>query len=776
MATASLDDYKLSCELHGHSMDVRSVAVTEDRPTGQIIISGSRDKTTKLWKHEEHGYTEMVTFQDHKSYVSCVHYLREDKWICTGSNDGTICIYKEDSYVPIITLKGHKGNVCAISSGVEAQSLITGSWDNTARIWKIDQLGGVTFIELIGHKAAVWAVIALPNINRFLTGSADKTILTWNNKGEKLRMLTGHTDCIRGLISLPNHFIVSAGNDSVIRVWNEDGDCVKELFGHTNYIYSVAQNTAIGGNIVVSSGEDSSLRMWDIKSGTELGSPILHPAESVWSVACLSNGDIITGCSDGVVRVFTKDPKRYASEDVLKAFDAAVNIRKAEINETVGGVKKSELPGPEALLSNGKQEGDNLMVRHPDGSVKCYKWELGTWKLVGDVMGASGGSQNTSGKVLHEGKEYDFVFSVDISDTQPEIKLPYNRGDDPWVSAQSFIHRHNLPQAYLDQVANFIITNSGSNATQSGSSGFQDPFTGGSRYVPGSSNANLQSGGNVDPFTGASSYSTTNASNKNNAEKHFPISQYISLNKCEPKKVLQKLKEFNSSLPTEHKVSETILESVNLIAESPKETDQNVIEALNILLQWPTDKIFPVLDLTRLAVQDERIFAILNDYGFLDKILPYLKSSAPNQLMILRCLANMMCHKSGRQQIEHHLYTLLSRIKEIKSGSSNLQIAISTFYLNLTVTQTNGLAKNEQCQFINEGLIEFFKWATDLEACYRGIQAIGNLITTPIGQQIVAVVISTDFLTDKIREFANAPKTGEYAKIHSAASALLASF
>lgn len=118
------------------------------------------------------------------------------------------------------------------------------------------------------------------------------------------------------------------------------------------------------------------------------------------------------------------------------------------------------LPGPEALLSNGTRDGQTKMVRHGDGSVKCYSWELGKWNLVGDVTGATGGTQATSGKKMHEGKEYDYVFNVDISDTEPPIKLPYNRGEDPWQAAQTFIHRNNLPQAYLDQVANFIVKNS----------------------------------------------------------------------------------------------------------------------------------------------------------------------------------------------------------------------------------------------------------------------------------------------------------------------------
>lgn len=44
----SLDDYKLSCELLGHSLDVRSVC----RGVPGTIISGSRDKTAKIWSND----------------------------------------------------------------------------------------------------------------------------------------------------------------------------------------------------------------------------------------------------------------------------------------------------------------------------------------------------------------------------------------------------------------------------------------------------------------------------------------------------------------------------------------------------------------------------------------------------------------------------------------------------------------------------------------------------------------------------------------------------
>lgn len=287
-------------------------------------------------------YLESVTLQDHKNFIACVFYLESEHWICTGSNDATVCIYQEGGFVPILVLKGHESTVCSIAAGIEPMSIITGSWDKTARIWSIDPMGGFKFVSLQGHEAAVWAVASMPAVGKYITGSADKTIYYWNSKGEKLRILKGHTDCIRGILSLGSSSLLSCANDAVIRYWNEDGECVQELSGHTNYIYGIAQNKALGEEYIVSCGEDSTLRMWNLASGTEQGSPIVLPAQSVWTVACLNNGDIVTGSSDGVVRVFTKDPKRMANATTLNAFEFAVTARKEQMSDELGGVKKTE--------------------------------------------------------------------------------------------------------------------------------------------------------------------------------------------------------------------------------------------------------------------------------------------------------------------------------------------------------------------------------------------------------------------------------------------------
>lgn len=70
------------------------------------------------------------------------------------------------------------------------------------------------------------------------------------------------------------------------------------------------------------------------------------------------------------------------------------------------------------------------------------------------------------------------MFSVDIEDGKPPLKLPFNVTEDPWFAAQRFLDRNSLSQLFLDQVANFIIDNTKGVTLGQESSGYVDPFTG----------------------------------------------------------------------------------------------------------------------------------------------------------------------------------------------------------------------------------------------------------------------------------------------------------
>ena len=54
---------------------------------------------------------------------------------------------------------------------------------------------------------------------------------------------------------------------------------------------------------------------------------IEHPG-CVWDVAFLPNGDLVTACSDGVARVWTREKKLFAPAEEMEAFVSNVSSRK----------------------------------------------------------------------------------------------------------------------------------------------------------------------------------------------------------------------------------------------------------------------------------------------------------------------------------------------------------------------------------------------------------------------------------------------------------------
>ena len=62
----------------------------------------------------------------------------------------------------------------------------------------------------------------------------------------------------------------------------------------------------------------------------------------------MPNGDIVSGCSDGVVRVFSQHKERWASADMLKDYEDTL-ASQALPSQQVGDINKEQLQGTEGL-------------------------------------------------------------------------------------------------------------------------------------------------------------------------------------------------------------------------------------------------------------------------------------------------------------------------------------------------------------------------------------------------------------------------------------------
>ncbi|XP_076236021.1 phospholipase A2 activator protein isoform X2 [Calliopsis andreniformis] len=670
-------------------------------------------------------YVHAATLKGHSNFVCSVCIINPSDahptgFIITGSNDKTICIYVPEQVEPFKTLKAHQDTICKLKTGTMEGTFLSSSWDLSAKLWNVDDLTKPQ-LNLIGHTAAVWCVADLM-CGVIITGSADKLVIVWKKDGSTLHKLDGHTDCVRDISSLDGTEFLTCANDATVRHWNAlHGVCLGTYCAHNNYIYSVI---AKENGSLFTSGEDRTIRVWHNK---QIDQTITLPTQSVWCIAEFCNGDIVAGSSDGVVRIFSCDPEKYADAETLQKFEEDVANTKLNAQQELGGIKIKDLPDAKALQQPGQKDGQTKIVNEGD-AVRAYSWSQNEqrWIRIGDVMGATGGSAATSGKQLYNGIEYDYVFSVDIQDGVPPLKLPYNNGQDPWHVAQKFLQDNDLSQLFLDQVANFIVKNSQPAPVLNTDPQYCDPFTGSSRYIPHSTDTHEQDVRSAEH----------NSSDISLAPSYIPHTQYLKLEQANLSAILDKLHELNSKQPETFKVPNDKLNTLVKLMKG-QISEQLKCEALNtlkILLNWPDNVLFPVLDVTRLII----LFKDFNDMLCTDELLRIVKrhiktdAIASNQLLTFRLLANMFSHETGEKlclNCKDEILQLLSNLESL--GSKNNQVAISTYILNLTVAlnKYNDAIGRTHCLNV---MFSVLPRLDEPEAVFRTLVGLGTLLcTTP---------------------------------------------
>jgi WD40 repeat protein len=105
-------------------------------PDGRSIVSGSWDKTLRLWD------------------------------AATGQPRGT-------------PLTGHTASVISVAFSPDGRSIVSGSWDETLRLWDA-ATGQPRGTPLTGHTDSVNSVAFSPDGRSIVSGSADKTLRLWD--------------------------------------------------------------------------------------------------------------------------------------------------------------------------------------------------------------------------------------------------------------------------------------------------------------------------------------------------------------------------------------------------------------------------------------------------------------------------------------------------------------------------------------------------------------------------------------------------------------------
>jgi WD40 repeat protein len=283
-----------------HSQPVWATAISAN---GQVLASGSQDRTIKVWNAATGQLQRTLT--GHKDTVRSLAMSADGRILASGSGDTKIKLWNLPQGKLISTFSGHSSPVWSVAIAPDGKILISASEDGSINIWNL-RTGAVKTIES-AHSNRIFSIALSPDKQTFATGSLDKTIKLWNlSTGKLIRTIDKHTDAVRTVAYSPDGTQFASGSwDKTIYIWNPNtGKLLQTLTGHSDRIVTVVFSN--DGQQLASSGIEPTIKLWDIKSG-KLRHELSGHSDWVLALATdSSSNNLISSSKDRTIKIWQR--------------------------------------------------------------------------------------------------------------------------------------------------------------------------------------------------------------------------------------------------------------------------------------------------------------------------------------------------------------------------------------------------------------------------------------------------------------------------------------
>jgi WD40 repeat protein/uncharacterized caspase-like protein len=416
--------------LEGHTQPVNSVSFS---PDGQLIASGSDDKTVRIWKPDG---TLLHQLKNHRDRVINVAFNSDGKTLVSASADGTVNLWNATDgtllkqttdgslmQIPqqnnkalspdgkilaqtsengaialrsnadgklLATIQNPSGEVNNIRFSPNNKAIATATPDGAIALWNTD---GTLLTTLKGHTAPVFSLNFSPDGKTLISGSADMSIRLWNIEGIEKKAIPATSTSF----SPDGTTIAVAGKDGSLQLWERDENHTIKLLANLNK--SNLPKYTVGfspdGNILATD-EDKTIQLWNVSdrtlkqtltghqgrvtsiafspNGKILASGDDNKTIRLWDVADGSFKQTLTGHQGRITSIaFSTDGKLLASS----SDDGIIKLWQIDNNS----VKESAtLPKQDAAINalSLSQDGQILASANADNTIKLWQVKDGT--------------------------------------------------------------------------------------------------------------------------------------------------------------------------------------------------------------------------------------------------------------------------------------------------------------------------------------------------------------------------------------------------------------
>jgi len=198
----------------GHLHAVETLAIDEK---GKFVVSGSRDRTAKLWSIETG--EEIRTFPEAEAPIASVVFHRNSNLLVIGDRAGNIGVWCLDTGEFVRNLKEDTEAIVNLALCKEGRILISSHWNRVVNVWNVEV--GCLLYQVDRILLPASSVAIFSNLRNFVVGGYDGSLRTFDlNSGELWQQLGDRSQGIEAIAVSPNgETVASCSQQGTIEIW-----------------------------------------------------------------------------------------------------------------------------------------------------------------------------------------------------------------------------------------------------------------------------------------------------------------------------------------------------------------------------------------------------------------------------------------------------------------------------------------------------------------------------------------------------------------------------